>query len=504
MIARAPYRIGLLRRPAVTDWLTCLVALAISVGSIAIPLLSPRLAFVALAPFAGIFIALLLWRWPVAGLFILFGMTTTIEVFPLHFPDSLTDRIPLWRNLSSSGLSGVKISPAELLIVAVIAIWFVRGLSQGTLRIHISSPMRAYALYLLPVLGAAVHGLMSGGNTSVVMWEVRFQFYAVIASFLALNLLRSRRQIEILGWIIIIGTGIKGLQGAFRYLVTFHGQFQGNEILEHDEALFFPAFYLFLILHQLFGGSRLQKWIGIALLPAVMIADFANKRRASTGALLISVIGLVFILFMIHPNHRRRILRGTLVMLILVAAYTGAFWNSNSRLAQPLQAIKSQISPDERDANSDLYRVQEDENLMYAIRQHTLIGRGYGIEMANIAHMVVITEIAPFILYMPHNSVLWVWWRTGLIGFVLLWMALGLAIARMCSLARSATDPYLRRWAIFAALVTIIHIMIGWWDQGLFGYRQIIYTWTLLAIPEILVRLEHDTAPDLHLRGGEL
>ncbi len=63
---------------------------------------------------------------------------------------------------------------------------------------------------------------------------------------------------------------------------------------------------------------------------------------------------------------------------------------------------------------------------------------------------------------------------------------MGLAIVRNCFLARAATDPYLRRWAVFAAMVMIMRLLIGWWDQGLFMYRLAIYVWIVMAVPEIL------------------
>jgi O-antigen ligase len=103
--------------------------------------------------------------------------------------------------------------------------------------------------------------------------------------------------------------------------------------------------------------------------------------------------------------------------------------------------------------------------------------------------MADVRELAPFMLYMPHNSILWVWWRTGTIGFVLFWAALGNAIIQNCLLARRTTDPTIRRWAVFAVALVVMHMLMAWLDVGLFSYRQIVYIWIVQAVPDVLCRL---------------
>ena len=69
-------------------------------------------------------VAAVAWKSPVRGVYILTAAAVLVESFPLGYPDSLTDRIPLFQNLSNVGLPGVAMSPFEVLFleVAVIAI----------------------------------------------------------------------------------------------------------------------------------------------------------------------------------------------------------------------------------------------------------------------------------------------------------------------------------------------------------------------------------------------
>jgi hypothetical protein len=435
--------------------------------------------------------------------FTLLGSATTLELFQVNFPDATTELIPFWRNLSSSGIAPAPVNPAELLMVAAGAIWLLRGLFGRSLEIKGSALLKHYGLYLIVVLFGLLHGVIAGGNLTIALWEVRSPVYSALALVLALNLLRSERQINVLSWLIIAGTGFKGIQGTWRYLVTYSRHYDGilrNSLLEHDEAFFFPAFYVFLLLLFIFDGSRRQKRVALLLLPFVIIADLANERRASTASLVMCLLVLLVIVFKVLAQHRARILRLTLLAAALGAVYVGAFWNSNAAIAQPVQAIKSSFAPDARDESSDLYRELENEGLMSQIERHLVFGQGYGIEMPLMPGMVDLRDIAPFMLYMPHNSILWVWWRTGTIGFVLFWAALGGAIIRNTVLARSVADPAIRRWAVFSVAIVVIYLLMSWLDVALFSFRETVYVWIVLAVPDVLLRLrDHPTiAPALN------
>jgi O-antigen ligase len=485
--ARFETRIGILRRPQVTDWLTFLAVVLFSAGAYGLATLAPKYPYLALLPFVGLAAAIVLWRHPIVALFTFVVAATQIENYRLHFADSITDNIGFWRNLSSSGLKGVPVSPAEILMVIVLLIWLLRHLFAQTLEVRTSPLFRSYGIYLLAVVCGLLHGFFTRANTTIALWEIRTQVYGIVFFFLALNLLKTRRHFEVLSWVIMLGTGLKGVQGTYRYFVTLGGHFEGNSLLGHDEAFFFPAYYIFVLLLFVFGGSRRQKLTGLALLPFVMIAEFANNRRTSTALVVICVAVLWFILFSLLKKRRLRIASFAIVGLTFSVVYGAVGWNRNSTYFQPVQAIRSQIAPSARDASSDLYRLQEDRNLMHAVKLDPIFGRGYGIRMENIAGMVDLSqESTEFLFYFPHNSILWIWWRTGLIGFVLFWIAMGLALVRNCFLARATSDPYLRRWAIFAITVTIMRLLVGWWDQGIYMYRVSAYVWIVLAVPEIL------------------
>ena len=88
---------------------------------------------------------------------------------------------------------------------------------------------------------------------------------------------------------------------------------------------------------------------------------------------------MIVIAYRALPHRRRMLRRLGVVLLIGSALYFPAFWNNDSTAGQPARAIHSAIAPDPRDASSDLYRTQEDANLLFNIRRSNDLGTGFGV-----------------------------------------------------------------------------------------------------------------------------
>src|SRR5262249_53615416 len=181
--------------------------------------------------------------------------------------------------------------------------------------------------------------------------------------------------------IILVGSGVKAFQGVFRYWVTLHHDTSslpsGLSILEHHEAFLFNGFFFYTFLLFVTNGPRRQKQVAACLLPLVILANAWNARRSATGAPVLALLVLIPVFCIVYRERRTLILRTTAASLFLFSIYAAAFWNSRSVLAQPVHAIRSQITPDERDESSDAYRKVENSNLLYTISQSAILGYGY-------------------------------------------------------------------------------------------------------------------------------
>ena len=61
---------------------------------------------------------------------------------------------------------------------------------------------------------------------------------------------------------------------------------------------------------------------------------------------------------------------------------------------------------------------------------------------------VDLTSTDPFLKYIPHDGVLYVWMRLGAVGALAFWSMIGLACIRACRLLRSH-DPGLAAYGAF-------------------------------------------------------
>ena len=98
------------------------------------------------------------------------------------------------------------------------------------------------------------------------------------------------------------------------------------------------------------------------LLSAVVImADLANTRRAAWLVFAVGFMVLAAVGFSARPagdGHQRS---GSASRWC--SPLSPRFWNNTGGLAQPARAVRSHVAPIARDVSSDLYRIQEDDNL---------------------------------------------------------------------------------------------------------------------------------------------
>ena len=151
--------------------------------------------------------------------------------------------------------------------------------------------------------------------------------------------------------------------------------------------------------------------------------------------------------------------------------------------------MKSAVSPNTRDESSDVYRVEENENLKLNIRQGGVLGKGFGLPIDYALGITDISSIDPLIRFVPHNGVLYIFMRMGLFGAIAFWSLLAIGIITGCRLVRSRN----REVAVFGALLAcalVGYALEGYNDKGFFMYRIAFVIGTLLGLGEAARRLE--------------
>lgn len=424
--------------------------------------------------------ALLVIRWPIVGFYVVAGSALLVEQGPL-----VVNGVPvnLYVFYWPPSLEGLIERPIGFLLILIFLVYICHRLSKREIPLRGGKLLLPFLFFLLCVAAGVLHGLATGGNLKITVLEVRPFWYLFVSYLLAYNLISQKTHIRTFLWFAIVAAGLKALQGVFIFLVVLHGQLAGHrEILAHEESFFFVALLLVVILFCLHHRYRPQLYAALFVLPFVLVALVANQRRADYIAFLIGLAVAWTLIFWVKPQARKRLTILMLTCVALGAGYIAAFSHSTGGFSEPARAIVSIFQPDPTDASSNAYRVIENYDLKYTVRQNPVLGLGFGKPFLQPVLLPNILIEDPYYLYVPHNTIYWVWMRLGPIGFFALLYLFGATIVRGCQTAYRLQDRYLQLIAIYIIAVTIMEVIVAYADYQLFFYRNVIYLGLLIGI----------------------
>jgi hypothetical protein len=441
--------------------------------------------------FPALLIPLAIWKWDEAGVIVVLAIATVIEqdqyVLGPGVSPPFTEKINVFHSITL----GSGVSLFEVLLLLILVIWVMKGALRGTLRLPHSALSRSIGAFVLVVLVGFGLGLSHGGAFRWAMWEVRPFVYLGAMFWLSASLLDTRRALRAVLWTLVLGNGFKALQGLPIYFATRHLNPRPEYLLAHEESFFF-GLYIFLTLGLwIFEQRGALRTTATALLPLVLLSNMANSRRTAWAILALGLVALVVIAYASLPHRRRLLRRLGVVVLVGSALYFPAYWNSNGTIGQPAHALHSQFNPDARDLASNQYRVQENANLEFNIRQSHNLGMGFGVP---IDYALPIQDIRdgvggdPMLNYTPHDDVLYVWMRLGIVGEAVFLMMIAAAIFRAVELAR-VRDQELALFGMLTVCGVFAYLVMGYEDMGFTWFRIALCMGILFGATEAALRL---------------
>ena len=428
---------------------------------------------------------------PLRGLHVLLGAAIVIEIFWLAFPDSITDRIPFFMNLNNSLGVPVSVTPAELLMGLVLVLAFVRSDAAARARLFKGRLFWPYVLFVATVLLGEVHGLYSGGDWNKSLWEVRPQIYGFVTFVAASLIIRSRRDLEALVLVAVVAIMLKGIVGDVRYFIVLNHNLGTHEtVLGHEDSYFLALIPMAACAALIWmGTSRVLKVLVLCSIVA-MGALLANERRAGVAALAGGIAVIVVTAIRFHPHHRRRIVLLTLIGAILIAIFLIAFWDVQTGLiGQLVRPVRSQFDPTYRDYLSDIYRQAENANLRFSFDTNRLIGMGFGMPFLIILSQADISSIYPLWNYIPHNTLMWVGVRLGLVGSATFWALFGFALLEVCRSLSAQRDRFLLALVALIGGAITAQLFVAYADLQLESYRNMIFIGIVFGVLNILPAL---------------
>jgi Domain of unknown function (DUF4115) len=437
-----------------------------------------------------------LWKRPSFAPAFIVASALTIEQFPQIAGSrtlDLTAHIPLFH-----GLGGFR--PSDLLLLFLFAVYLAKRGADGVALMPRTPLSRLVFVFLGTVAFGVVLGVATGGVARVALTEARPFIYLGLAYVVASTMTTSRRALHAVLWAFVLGSGLKAVQGLFLFLSVRHVVPKPDAVLGHEESLFFGLFVLLTLALWLYDVRGSLRTTATAFLPIVLAADLANGRRTAWLILPAGLLAVMAVGFVSLPRKRGFLGRIGIGLALVSAVYFPAYWNKTGGFAQPARAFHSVISPDSRDASSNLYRVQEDANLKFNIKQASPLGKGFGHRIDYALPIANISDIDPYIAYVPHNGVFYLFLRIGTAGAIAFWSMLGLGIIAACRLARNR-DKELAVVGTLVACALPAYVLLGENDQGFFYYRVAFVMGALLGLLEAARRLSPAEPPAVSALG---
>ncbi|MCW3053860.1 MAG: hypothetical protein JWN14_3030 [Chthonomonadales bacterium] len=487
----------------VLAFLSAITVFALGVDSLA----PPFLILIALL------VLIVVWNYPTATFYMLVVASTICEVNPNPRPDAIVERIPFFWNINTAiqvythhDFKALPLNMMEALIFLTITCMLIKAAFDHKGKLILGPIFWPIVAYICFVIFAWVNGMTSGGDFKISLQEVRPQFYFLMTYLLAVNTVKTPRDVNRLYWIIVLGIGLKGIIYTIRRYTLFAGHsLPDGGVGSHEEAFLFDCFEVLLMVLSFTGVQKRLRTLMWFLLPFVVMGNLATNRRAGTAAIIMVFPVLLLSAYRVLPNRRKMIAIFSLVAAILGPMYYMTFRHSNSMIAQPARAIASQFEANARDAGSNAYRDAENADLMATVKLSPLTGFGYGKKMMHVAVIADISMIYDWWDIITHNQVLWVWMRVGTFGMLAFWMMICSIIitAGQTIRAENATIE-LKVVGIFAMLIVCMLLFFGLLDLGFANYRDMLFCgcWAgvLAAAPKALASASSlsttDSAPE--------
>jgi hypothetical protein len=432
---------------------------------------------------------------PIIGIYL-------IGFFTLFTDASISPWWPFVKNMSSREsvlymTDGVIITPMEVILVITAVVWVLRLLldrgSRALVRGDLFGPVLVFAAFLFAGFG---FGLVTGGDRYVAIWEFRPFLYLPLTYILLTNLFTTRRQYHRLAMVMLVAVVAHAVLALLKWSgLSGDSREELESLVDHGSAVQMSVVLMVAIAAWMLPQAprAVRFLMPLAAVP-VGWAWLISERRAAVVGLAVSIIFLGVLLFRL--NRRRLYVAGP-VFVLLTVGYLGAFWQSESTIGFPAQAIKTVVAPDEiseKDESSNLYRQIENFDIMATIHAKPITGFGFGqkflrpVALANVSNF-------PFFEFIPHNSVLWIWIKSGVGGFVAMLFLFGSAIrSGVGSLLRSSSGR--DRVLLFAAAGYVIAYLIFAYVDIAWDARSMVSVGVAMAVCTELVRLPARASED--------
>ncbi len=392
----------------------------------------------------------------------------------------------------------VIISPLESFLIFTVLAWLIPviiGGGRNTLANITFGPLFWHSAVFAGFAAVGLlYGIGTGGDSNIALWEARAIFYIPLCVITTSNLIQTRRHVNTLITCIVVGVTFEGLIGTRFFIFTMHGSLAGfGDIMDHPSAIHMNAIFVYCAAIFLYRVAWPRRFFVLSVLPFIAITYLAAQRRSAFISL---GVALGLLLLMVFRLYRKLFYFLAPTAVVVGTLYLLAFWNSGSPIALPAQAVKSVIATDnsnESDRLSNVYRDVENININWTIRNNPIQGVGFGHKFWILIPMADISFFEWY-EYITHNSVVWIWMKAGIGGFVAMVLMIGAALQRGAAAMWRMPNNEMGAATAFFTLYILMHMIFAYVDMS-WSAQNMLFLGTSLGIVNIIEKIVAKPVP---------
>ncbi len=372
------------------------------------------------------------------------------------------------RRLSTqTGISILAFSAQELIYLALLTLMCIRVLRGRRLDSVGRSPSAnvlfvALAVSLCTVASLEIWGLVTGGNFKATLFQIRSVLWLPLWAMLLSFSFRDSRDFRVLGLTITFAAVLKVAVGL--YFVSKDAWDVGIApayMTSHEDSVLYVSLIVIWIAAWLHEGSWQRLLGATAIVSWMVMAVVVNDRRLAYVNLAGSLLAYYPLL---GGRTKRKIKLGLILAAPLLAVYLFLARTHSEGIFGPgsvLMGIAKTADP------STQWRVLENQNLIYTIRENRLFGAGFGKEWLEVIKLPDVSIAFKEYRLIGHNSVLWLLGVAGTLGFALIWMPIVVCVYLATRSYHFAATPRQRTAAVAVVVITVCYVSQAWGDIGL-------------------------------------
>lgn len=377
-------------------------------------------------------------------------------------------------------IRALRFSGMDLLTGLMFAVWLYRRV-MGRHELPADAPETArpltkFALVSFGTLmGLLMLGIATHGDSTNALWQTQKLLYVPVMFALMSATFRGPKDHTLIGGLIIAAATVKAL------LAVYVRGVLGPEppyVTTHADSLLFATAFSIPVARLLIAANKKSLQLCLLVLPVLTAGMIANGRRLVWVEVTIAAV----IVLMMTPwtPIKRAMVRGLVLLLPVMPVYLAAGWNSGSAIFKPVKTFRS-IADSKSDRSTETRDI-ENFNLIFTLKQNSIIPLGFGHEYTELVQADDISQFFQQYRYIPHNSVLGLWAFAGVLGFTGVWLVIGVAVFMAARAYRRTRDVDHQTAALSCITAIFIYLMQAYGDMGLVNWNGVFIISSVMVV----------------------